>query len=132
MKKRREVEDKGNKRYNYENPKACAGCELRARCTKSSYRTVSHSEHEGNLERMRAKVAAEPEKLSRRKGLVEHVFGTLKHLLPGGFLVKGMEKVGGELSLAHMIYNLKRALAVVGLGKVMAALKTSAPQPVGV
>jgi transposase len=125
--RRREVEDKGRKLFNYDNPKACAVCALKAHCTKAGHRTVSRWEHEASLERMAAAVAAAPQKLARRKTLIEHCWGTLKWLLPGGFLVRGKIKVGAEVSLAHFGYNLKRALAVVGLEKLLAALKDFKP-----
>ena len=35
----------------------------------------------------------------------------------------GQNQSGAEVSLAHSGYNLKRALAVVGLAKLLAALK---------
>lgn len=123
LKFHRQVEDKGTVRFNYTNPAACAGCELRARCTKTDYRTVSRWEHEESIERMKEKMAASPEKLARRKTLIEHPWGTIKYLLAGGFLVKGLKKVGAELSLAHLAYNLKRALAVIGLAALLAAWK---------
>lgn len=127
LSRRRQMEDKGKTVFNYDNPKACAGCELKARCTKAAYRTVSRWEHEASLERMAAQVAAAPEKLAARKTLIEHCWGTVKWLLPGGFLVRGKVKVGAEVSLAHFGYNLKRALAVRGLEKLLAALKTFPP-----
>lgn len=120
--RRREMVDKGRTLFNYDNVAACAGCTLKARCTKTSYRTVSRWEHEASLERMAAAVAAAPEKLARRKTLIEHCWGTFKWLLPGGFLVRGKVQVGAEVSLAHFGYNFKRALAVVGLAKLLAAL----------
>lgn len=125
--RRRQTEDKGKVMFNYDNPKACAGCALKARCTKAAQRTVSRWEHEASLERMAAQVAAQPGKLAARKTLIEHCWGTLKWLLPGGFLVRGKIKVGAEVSLAHWGYNLKRALAVVGLAKLLAALKDFQP-----
>jgi transposase len=125
--RRREMTDKGRKLYNYDHPGACAACPLKARCTNAAYRTVSRWEHEASLERMARAVAAAPEKLARRKTLIEHCWGTLKWLLPGGFLVRGKVKVGAEVSLAHFGYNLKRALAVVGLARLLAALETFAP-----
>ena len=76
---------------------------------------------------MAAKVAAAPEKLAARKTLIEHCWATMKWLLPGGFLVRGKVKVGAEVSLAHFGYNLKRALAVVGLAKLLVALKDFKP-----
>jgi transposase len=125
--RRRQVEDKGRVLFNYDNPKACANCTLKTRCTKTNHRTVSRWEHEASLERMVATVRANPTTLARRKTLIEHCWGTLKWLLPGGFLVRGKEKVGAEVSLVHFGYNLKRALAVVGLDKLIAALKDFKP-----
>jgi transposase len=125
--RRREMTDKGRKLFNYDNASACAVCSLKARCTHAAYRTVSRWEHEASLERMAAAVAAAPEKLAARKTLIEHCWGTLKWLLPGGLLVRGKVNVGAEVSLAHFGYNLKRALAVVGLKKLLAGLETFAP-----
>ncbi len=125
--RRRQTKDKGKTVYHYDHPKACAGCQLKARCTSAAYRSVTRWEHEASLERMAAKVAAAPEKLAARKTIIEHCWGTVKWLLPGGFLVRGKVKVGAEVSLAHFGYNLKRALAVVGLEKLLAALQSFAP-----
>lgn len=127
LSRRRQMEDKGRVIFTYDHPPACAGCPLKGRCTKAGHRTVSRWEHEAVLERMTAAVAAQPEKLAARKTLIEHCWGTLKWLLPGGFLVRGKIKVGAEVSLAHFGYNLKRALAVVGLEKLLAALKDFQP-----
>lgn len=128
LKRRRQMEDKGRVLFNYDNPKACADCPLKARCTKAEYRTLSRWEHEEVLERMAAAVARAPAKLAARKTLIEHCWGTLKWLLAGGFLVRGKEKVGAEVSLAQFGYNWKRALAVVGLEKLLVALETFRPK----
>jgi transposase len=127
LSRRRQVEDKGRVLFNYDHPAACANCTLKARCTKTKYRTVSRWEHEASLDRMAAVVRANPTTLARRKTLIEHCWGTLKWLLPGGFLVRGKVKVGAEVSLVHFGYNLKRALAVVGLNKLLTALKNFKP-----
>jgi transposase len=119
----RQVEDKGTVRFNYANPAACAGCLQRARCTKTDYRTISRSEHEASMERMKQKMRERPEILAQRKGLIEHCWGTLKYMLPGGFLLKGLAKVGTELTLVHFGYNLKRALAMIGLKGLLAAMQ---------
>jgi len=76
---------------------------------------------------MAQKVATAPGKLAARKTLIEHCWGTVKWLLPGGFLVRGKVKVGAEVSLAHLGCNLKRALAVVGLEKLLAAWQNFKP-----
>lgn len=131
LSRRRQMADKGRGLFNYDNPEACAGCPLRARCTPAAYRTVSRWEHEAALERMAAAGAAAPEKLAARKPLIEQVWGTLKWRRPGGFGVRGKVTVEAEVSLAHFGYNLKRARAVVGLEKLRAALKAWSPKPAG-
>ena len=123
LSKRRQMQREGGGVFDYDNPGACAQCPLKARCTKAQYRTVSRWEHEEYVERMLARVAAQPEKLAKRKALIEHCWGTLKWLLAGGFLLKGLRKVRAEVNLAHFAYNLKRALKVVGLEKLIEALK---------
>jgi len=128
---RREMMDKGRRLFNYDNPEACAECRLKHRCTQAKYRTISRWEHEPVLERMAAKVAAAPEKLAKRKTVIEHCWGTFKWVLGGGFLLKGLKKVAAEVSLAHLVYNLKRALTVVGLTKLLQALRKSAGQGPG-
>jgi hypothetical protein len=130
---RRQTEDKGRILFNYDNPQACAGCRLKSRCTASAHRTVTRWEHEQSVERMMAAVAARPELLAKRKTLIEHPWGTLKTILAGGFLVRGLDKVQAEVSLAHFSYNLKRALAVVGMERLLAALAlfNGGPAPKG-
>ena len=125
--RQRETEDKGRKLFHYHQATACRTCTLKANCTKAEFRTISRWEHEGRLERMAALVAAQPQTLAKRKTLIEHCWGTLKWLLPGGFLVRGKIKVGAEVSLAHFGYNLKRVLAVVGLTKLLAELAKFRP-----
>lgn len=120
---RRTMNVDGARIYNYDNPSACAECAFKTKCTRAAFRTLSRWEHEECLERMAAAVAATPDQLARRKSLIEHCWGTMKWLLPGGFLVRGLQKVQAEVSLAHFAYNLKRALAVVGLDKLLAALR---------
>lgn len=122
LSRRREAMDKGRLVYDYDNPKACAQCPIKSRCTQARFRTVSRWEHEEVLERMAAKVAAEPQKLAQRKTLIEHCWGTIKWLMPEGFLLKGLRKVRAEMSLAHFAYNFKRALEVVGFARLLQAL----------
>ncbi len=123
LSRRSETQDHGRRLRHYYNRRTCQACRLRSHCTASEYRTVSRWEHEACLERMKERMAAQPEVLGRRKGLIEHCWATLKWLLPGGFLLKGLKRVQGEVSLAHFAYNFRRALHVVGLAGLMAGLQ---------
>ena len=61
--------------------------------------------------------------IRKRKGLVEHPFGTLKRTLGfGHFLQRGLEAVGAEFQFSCFIYNLKRVLNVLPLDTLMEAV----------
>lgn len=122
--KRRRTVDRGDKiEWEYGAPAACALCAQKSRCTPGRYRTLTRWEHEDRLERMDERLAREPAVLARRKALVEHPLGTIKtRILTGGFLVRGLEKVGAEVGLAHWAYNFKRVVNIIGVPALLAAL----------
>jgi len=109
------------KKVDYGNPQACRTCALRSRCTKD-VRAVSRLENEDALDRMAERLKARPEILYRRREIVEHPFGTIKQWMnQGAFLMRGLQKVRAEFSLTALAYNLRRALNVLGVEKLMAA-----------
>jgi IS5 family transposase len=110
-------------KIDYANKDACRDCPLRPRCTDAGYRAVSRLEHEDALDRMAARLKAKPEILNRRRETVEHPFGTIKQWMnQGAFLTRGLEKVRAEFSLTALVYNLRRALNLLGMDKMMAAV----------
>ena len=75
------------------------------------------------LERMAARLKARPDILNQRREVVEHPFGTIKQWMnQGAFLMRGLEKVRAEFSLTALVYNLRRALNIVGMEELMAAV----------
>ncbi|MCH8878134.1 MAG: transposase [Chloroflexi bacterium] len=75
------------------------------------------------MEDMQRRVRASPEKMKLRKQLVEHPFGTIKRAWNQGyFLTKGLESVNAEMSLTVLAYNLKRAIKVLGVPRMVEAL----------
>jgi transposase len=110
-------------KIDYANKEACGDCPLRPRCTDAGYRAVSRLEHEGALDRMAARLEARPGILDRRRETVEHPFGTIKQWMnQGAFLTRGLERVRAEFSLTALVYNLRRALNILGMDKMMAAV----------
>jgi transposase len=103
---------------------ACASCELRAKCTRNAGgRRLTRWVDEQILEDMQRRIRAQPNKLARRKGLVEHPFGTLKRSMNQGyFLTRGLTKVRTEMSLSVLAYNLKRVINILGVPKMIGAL----------
>lgn len=104
---------------------ACKTCALRAQCTrsKSNNRRIYRWVHEDIMEEMQQRVSENPEKIQKRKELVEHPFGTIKHWMNHGhFLLRGLEKVSGEGALTVLTYNLKRVINIIGVKELIAAV----------
>ena len=111
------------KKVDYANRAACLVCPIRSRCT-NGYRKVSRLENEAVLDRMATRLKARPEILDRRRETVEHPFGSIKQWMnQGAFLMKGLENVRAEFSLTALVYNLRRALNILGAEAMMAAVR---------
>ena len=98
--------------------KVCAACERRAQCLSPSrhIREIERSVHAEAVERHRVHMQASQAKMHARAGLCEHPFGTLKRWLGWDhFLVRGFEKVRGEMALLVQCYNLRRVLTILGI-----------------
>lgn len=101
---------KRDKLYLYRT-KACPTCPLKAQCTKSKRRTVTRHFHEDALERMNARVEADPGLMRLRGCVAEPPFGTIKRMMGNGrFLLRGLAKVTGEIALSILAFNLRRAV----------------------
>jgi hypothetical protein len=75
------------------------------------------------LEAMARRMKEHPEKAELRKCLVEHPFGTIKRAMNQGFfLMRGLSKVGAEISLTILAYNLRRVMNILGLRTMMEAM----------
>lgn len=112
-----------NKRIDYANRKACPACVLRHKCTKT-FRRVYRLENEAVLDRMAARLAARPEMMGKRQQSVEHPFGTIKQWMgQDAFLMQRLENVRAEFSLTALAYNLRRAFNIIGMDKMLAAVR---------
>jgi transposase len=114
----------GDKKFRYYWTKACPGCALKAQCTTDPrFHRIKRWEHEAVLERIEQRVKANTVILKLRKQLVEHPFGTIKFWNDQRhFLMRGLEKVKAEFSLSTLAYDIKRALNIVGVRGLIAAL----------
>ena len=113
----------------------CGTCVLKARCTASPRRFVTRHLHEAALQRMHAR--ATPELMRLRRCVVEHPFASLKYRIfeKPRFLLRGRWGAGTEMSLATLVWNLKRAMAVLGSCRSGRAtgpgLRSTSPEPSG-
>ena len=112
-----------NDAIGFVNTKACKACDLRARCTNAAFRKVTRYANEAILDRMAARLAANPEVLDQRRESVEHPFGSIKQWMgQRNFLTRRIENVRAEFSLTALAYNIRRALTLVGVTGLMQAI----------
>jgi transposase len=88
---------RGMQMHEYSHPQACQGCPFKAQCHEGKYRRIERWEHEAIIEEIAQRVADEPHHMRRRKGLVEHCFGTIKFWRnQKALLVRGRRMVQGS------------------------------------
>ena len=107
--------DKEGKRTYSGNKDICLNCQRRSICCKSKKgqpRTISVDDYESLRKEMRIKMKDSKSKeiYSRRKVVVEPVFGQIKDLGFRGFHMRGFDKVSGEFALVCSTHNLRKVV----------------------
>jgi transposase len=102
---------------------ACAKCSLKSQCTTGPERRITRWEHEHLLDAVQQRLDANPRAMRQRRETVEHPFGTIKARMGAThFLTKTLPKVAAEMALSVLAYNLTRAMNIVGIRPMMAAI----------
>ena len=99
----------------------CRQCRLKAQCTKSDRRSITRHWYEAEFERM-AQRTADPQPMRRRRCTAEHPFGSFKGIYGARFLTKGLKNTRTEAALEVLAYNIKRAINLLGVPRMLAAL----------
>jgi transposase len=101
----------------------CASCALKTRCTRAERRFLTRHLHEDALQRMNARIEADPNLMRQRRCASEHPFGTIKRMTAGGrFLTRGLDKVRAEAALSVLAYNLIRAINLISATRLRTRL----------
>jgi transposase len=102
---------------------ACKNCALKARCTTGPERRISRWEHEAVLEKVQSRLDRNPGAMGIRRQTAEHPFGTIKCWMGAThFLMRRLRKVSTEMALNVLAYNIKRVIAIVGVGALLEAM----------
>ena len=102
----------------------CQTCSLKSRCTPGKERRVSRWEHEAVLEAVQARVEGNPDAMRWRRSTAEHPFGTLKVWMGWThFSTKTLDRVGTEMSLHVLAYNMKRMINLFGVKSLIKAIR---------
>ena len=103
---------------------ACQECVLKDRCTTGKERRITRWEHEHVLEAVQRRLDEHPEKMRQRRETVEHPFGTIKFWMGSThFQMKTLKRVGTEMALHVLAYNLKRVMNIMGIGPLIEAIR---------
>lgn len=106
--------------------KDCKECMVRHKCTKHKVngRAIDRTEFADIVEANAKRVNENPGYYRQRQQITEHMFGTLKRQRDFTYtLLRGKDKVLGEVGLMFIGYNLTRCISIMGAEKLIRALK---------
>jgi len=107
---------------------ACKTCPLRSQCTKLEKRIIQRSEYQDAVEINDNNIKQNPQYYKRRQAICEHPFGTIKrHWGYSHTLLKGLQKVNGEMNLIMFCYNFMRTKTILGFDKMLETIKNWQP-----
>ena len=106
---------------------ACKECPVRSLCTSRAdgRREIERSQYAGAVEENNQRYRDNGQLYRKRQEINEHIFGTIKRQWGYNHTnLSGLEKVNGEHSLIMLVYNIKRAMNILGIPDLIAKLKT--------
>lgn len=81
-------------------------------------------EHEDVLDAMQARLDRMPDAMLVRRQTIEHPFGTIKAWMGSThFLTRTLKRVSTEMSFRVLAYNIKRAIAIIGVRPLLQAIR---------
>ena len=103
----------------------CQSCAIKDECTTAKERRITRWEHEHVLEAVEQRLDENPDAMRVRRQTVEHPFGTIKSWMGAThFQTKTLKRVATEMALHVLAYNLKRVINIIGIGALIAAMRT--------
>ena len=107
---------------------ACKNCALKTQCTKLPKRIVQRSEFQDAVDINDNNIKQNPQYYKRRQSICEHPFGSIKrHWGYTHTLLKGLQKVNGEMNLIMFCYNFMRTKNILGFEKMIQAIQNWHP-----
>lgn len=111
--------------HGYATPACRSRCAVKTNCTASIERRIKRWEHEVVVEAVQTRLDRWPDATRVRRRTVEHVFGTLNDWMGRShFKTRRIRNVATEASLHILAYNIKRAIALVGVTGLIAAMQS--------
>jgi len=103
----------------------CLLCVARFLCTRAKSREIERSEYQDVVDENNKRVKENPQVYKCRQQITEHIFGTVKRSLGYTYtLLKGKEKVNGEVAIIFTMYNMRRGVSIFGVEELISRLKS--------
>ena len=91
---------------------------------RAKERRITRWEHQHVLEAVQRRLDEHPEKMRQRRETVEHPSGTIKARMGAThFLMKTLPRVAAEMALHVLAYNMTRAMSIMGVRPLLAAIR---------
>ena len=110
---------------------ACKTCPVQKLCTAKAdgRREIYRSQYADAVEKNGLHYKANKDLYRKRQEINEHIFGTIKRQWGYNHTnLRGLEKVNGEMALIMTVYNMKRAINILGIEKLLEKLKNWKPK----
>ncbi len=105
---------------------ACKTCAVKHLCTgrADGGREIDRSEYADAVEQNGVNYKANKDLYRKRQEINEHIFGTIKRQWGYNHTnLTGLSKVNGEMALIMTVYNMKRAMNILGMEQLLEKLK---------
>ncbi len=126
-KKSRERDSYAYKKYRTSD---CKTCPVQSLCTAKAdgRREIERSQYAEAVAKNGLNYKLNKNLYRKRQEINEHIFGTIKRQWGYNHTnLRGLEKVNGEMALIMTVYNMKRAINILGIEKLLYKLKTWKP-----
>lgn len=107
------------------NTNCCLTCPVMHLCTANKKgRMIERSQYAEAVEENLRRVKQHKEIYLKRQQIIEHAFGTIKRAWGYSYtLLRGLKKVGADLGLVYLCYNLKRVMNILTPKKMLLKLQ---------
>ena len=107
----------------------CLLCVARTLCTKAKSREIERSQYQDVVDENNKRVYENRGLYKLRQQIIEHIFGTIKRSWGYTYtLLKGIEKVNGEMAIIFTMYNIRRSVSIFGVEELINRLKSWKPE----
>lgn len=102
----------------------CLTCVAKFLCTKAKSKEIERSEYQDVVDENNKRTDENQLLYKQRPLIIEHIFGTIKRSWGYSYtLLKGIKKVNTEMSIIFTVYNIRRAMSILGVKELISRLK---------